>query len=70
MERDLPDIIKGAVPLVESDPSLEIRRTAEHNLKWSYSHEAAMLYRRADVIVARLYPIIHTPTSRANCQPH
>jgi hypothetical protein len=61
MERDLPDIVRGGVPLVDLDPSLEIRRTAEHNPEWSYSHEAAMLYRRADVIVARLYPIIHTP---------
>ena len=61
MERELPDIAKQGVLIAQQNPSSEIRHTAEYNPEWSYSREVAKLYRRADVIVDRLYPIIHTP---------
>jgi hypothetical protein len=34
---------------------------AESSRSWDYSQEATKLYRRADVIIDRLYPVIHTP---------
>ena len=69
MERELPDIAKQGVLIAQHNPSSEIRRTAEHNPEWSHGHEAAKLYRRADVIVERLYPTIHTPHFQGTLPP-
>jgi hypothetical protein len=69
MERELPDIAKRGVLIENQDPSHEIRRAAEHNLEWGYSAEVTKLYRRADAIVARLYPTIHTPHFQGTLPP-
>lgn len=60
MERDLPNFARGGVPIEQPNPQPEIRRVAE-TAKWDFQHEAAKLYRRADIIIDRFYPVIHTP---------
>lgn len=60
MERDLPDIARGGIPLEQPNPQPEIRKVAE-TARWDFQQEAIKLYRRADVIIDRFYPVIHTP---------
>ena len=60
MERDLPDIARGGIPIEQINPQPEIRKVAE-TANWDFQQEAIKLYRRADVIIDRFYPVIHTP---------
>jgi hypothetical protein len=61
MKDRLPEIARKGVELEKPNPQPEIRKLAETNKGWDYSQEAAILYRRADVIIDRFYPAIHTP---------
>jgi hypothetical protein len=58
----LPEIAKRGVLLEEPNVHEALRKAAEANRQWDYAQEATMLYRRADVVVDRLYPVIHTPS--------
>jgi hypothetical protein len=55
-----PNIENRGVLGEEANAQYEIRRIAETN-KWEYQEEATKLYRRADTIIDRFYPTIHTP---------
>lgn len=63
-----PNIAKRGVLLEEHDPHDAIRRVAE-SAKWEYRDEAVKLYRRADTIIERFYPVIHTPHFEGKLPP-
>jgi len=49
------------VAIEEPNPQPKIRKMSEAIKDWDYSSEATKLYRRADEIIDRFYPTIHTP---------
>lgn len=60
-DRELPQSVRRGVSIDELDPQPAIREVSEKNRAWDYSAEATKLYRRADVMLDELYPVIHTP---------
>ena len=60
MERNLSNLERGGISIEQPDPQPEIRRVAE-TANWDFQQEAIKLYRRADAIIDRFYPVIHTP---------
>lgn len=57
------------MPIEEPNPQEAIRKAAETNRQWDYSQEAITLYRRADTVIDRLYPVIHTPSFQGRLPP-
>lgn len=51
------DGLNGGVLISPPSPPIEVRKYSEENRGWDYQEEAAKLYRRAETVMERFYPI-------------
>lgn len=60
----------NGVLIATPNPQREIRKYTEENRQWDFQEEASKLYRRAETVMERFYPIFDLTKFDGKLPPH